>query len=867
MATHRKSVAQYEPADTLTFEAALDSTPPPRKLLSERRRDPAAPELLWRVKVYPGGNGVAGYLALYIEVPARHALPAGWAYARALTFTLHHPTDAARSIVKHTTHTFTAAEPDWGYNQVIPVPALAQRGYLAAGAVRITATFRPVPAPAAPAALRVHTPPPLAADTPAPAPRTPSSPAGPAPLHPGDGDDENEGGGDNNDDDTAVAATALRASYAQEANEVGEEQKEQEEQEQEEEEGTVVEVDVGTTEAFCRASAWCALDAAHEWRLVVCRSPGAAAVSAYVDVRACDAAAGAWAPLTVAVRVRVPHAPHGTHTAPAAFSACFTPTAPRHGVPLLALLPCDAHGQLAVRATASATATPEETPRPTAEEEEEEEEAVDAQTVEVHGLAAYVCTAEREAQTRAGGMRVMSPWRALGLHGRWRLAVHPAGRSCGPAGWVAASVAFRPSPALAAVPGWSLRVLLRANVCGVAQRTREGRSDEKEEEEENEEDTCIAVLEAEHCEVVLDRLVRVRDLVPEGDDEDDGSVLAVRAVLATCGAGAPEAFAGARVVAGATAAVRSGLAAVQAQTSSDSTEGVVPLVGAVDGTGGALCAGVAALERALARQTAALGRLGTSLDSDERLECLRRRRAALQAEKARCLGGSCTAAELDARESRMRAVLKKLMLLQAHKPSGTLTGGDASECCCAAENNTRCSHDGDGDANDDEDSAGSGIGRIALVSENKSTDTKCGNGNGNGSNSSECEGECEANAVDAAEVARQCDVLADRLCALGAECRRVGAAAAVLGAARAQLEQLVQAMPGVVAAERAQREACAQTERALAEECAAVERECRLLRGDDTVLEALTPEHVSACVDFIVEAVGQMAVAKYLTQK
>ena len=148
MSTHRKSMVPCETADSVTFEAVVVGADVPRKLLSERRRDPAAPELQWRLKVYPGGNGVAGYLALYVEVAARHALPAGWAYARALTFTLHHATDAARAIAKHTTHTFTAAEPDWGYNQVIPVAALAPRGYLAAGAVRITATLRPVRAPA-----------------------------------------------------------------------------------------------------------------------------------------------------------------------------------------------------------------------------------------------------------------------------------------------------------------------------------------------------------------------------------------------------------------------------------------------------------------------------------------------------------------------------------------------------------------------------------------------------------------------------------------------------------------------------------------------------------------------------------------------
>ena len=847
-----------ETADSVTFEAVVVGADVPRKLLSERRRDPAAPELQWRLKVYPGGNGVAGYLALYVEVAARHALPAGWAYARALTFTLHHATDAARAIAKHTTHTFTAAEPDWGYNQVIPVAALAPRGYLAAGAVRITATLRPVRAPA-PAPLRVATPP---ADTPAPAPRTPSSPADPpAPLQPpscGGADDECDHNNGDGEGEERAAATALRESFAEMAREMEGEQQEEQKEQQEEEKGegdeVEVEVDVGAEEgeAWSRASAWGALDGAHEWRLVVGRSAAARAVGAFVDVRACDAAAGAWAPLTVAVRVRAAtpqeHPASGVHTAPAHFSACFAPGAPRHGLPLLALLAPHARGRLVV--CAAATPVPEEeTPRAAAEDSAAE--AVDAQTVAVHGHAAYVCTAAREAQARAGDVCVLSPWRALGPHGRWRLAVYPAGRAAGPAGWVAAAVAFRPAPG--ADPDWSLRVLLRAAVCGAGPRTSPS-----QEQEEEQEDTCIAVLDAGHREIVLDRLARVRDIVPEGaDDDDDGSVLAVRAVLATCGAAAaeaaaPVAFAAGRVVAGATAALRAGIAAVQDQTrgssggGSSSAEGVVPLAGAVHGAGSALCAGVAALERVLARQTAALGRLGTSLDSAERLECLQRRLAALQAERARCLGRSSTAAELDARERSMRAVLKRLLLLQANRAGA----GDAV-------------HNGD-DA-------------TSLVPENQSTcesatAKKVEDKDEDEAKEKEKEEEEEEEEGAAAEQAAreavaQCEVLAARLDALGAECRRVGALAGVLGEARGQLVQLVRAMPGVVAAERAQRAAGAQTERALAEQCAAVERECRLLRGDDTVLDGLTPEHVSACVDFIVEAVGQMAVAKYLTQK
>ena len=820
-------MAQCETADSLTFEAVVDGADVPRKLLSARRRDPAAPDVLWRLKVYPGGNGVAGYLALYAEVAARHALPAGWAHARALSFTLHHPTDPAHAIVKHTTHTFTAAEPDWGYNQVIAVPALAQRGFLAHGAVRITATFRPVPAPAP---LRVHTPPCPAPGEPAPAPPTPSSPAAPDALRPGDADDENGAASDQ---------TPLEVEGTQE----------DEKEEEGKEEGAVaagaavvveVELEDGAeTEAFCRASEWWPLDAGREWRLVVCRDPGAAAVSAYADVRARDAAEGEWPAVAVAVSMRVRELP-ATPTAvaaPATFVARFSPEAPRHGVPLLALLPPEAHGRFVVCATAE----------PTTEGlyEEREEEEVDAQTVEVQGVASYVCTEVREAQARGGDVCVLSPWHALGTLGRWRLAVYPAGRSTArEPGWVAAVVAFRASATLAAVPGWSLRVLLRADVRGPATTGAY--------------DACLAVLDATHSEVALDRLVRVRDLVP-ADDEDDDGVLTVTVVLATCSAGAPTAFAEARLVAAATAAVAKGADGVQTHTESrDSAEGVAPLAEALCGAGRALCAGVAGLERALARETEALARTGTSLDSAERLEGLRRRLAALCAERERCVGRGCTAEELDAREHALRALLKKLMCLQAAKSSE-----GEKESGVGDSDDTHPVSDCGGDAGcDSREFVDDDSGDISLVVvENMSANNESNGGSSN--DHDDC-----GSAGDATEVAAQCEALAGRLCALGAECRRVGAVAGVLGDARARLARLVTAMPGVVAAERAQRAACAQTEQALAAQCAAVERECRLLRGDDAVLgEALAPEHVSACVDFIVEAVGQMAVAKYLTKK
>jgi len=142
--SHRKST-QYETADNLSFIVQQFSSPnTPRKLLSDKKRDPLNADVLWRLKVYPNGNGTAGFLALYIDIPSKHNLPDDWSCEREITFTLHHPTDPSKTIFKRTTHTFNDDEPDWGYNQIIPVVALTQRGFLVNDTIKVTATFRPV---------------------------------------------------------------------------------------------------------------------------------------------------------------------------------------------------------------------------------------------------------------------------------------------------------------------------------------------------------------------------------------------------------------------------------------------------------------------------------------------------------------------------------------------------------------------------------------------------------------------------------------------------------------------------------------------------------------------------------------------------
>jgi len=142
--SHRKST-QYETADNLSFIVQQFSSPnTPRKLLSYKKRDPLNADVLWRLKVYPNGNGTAGFLALYIDIPSKHNLPDDWSCEREITFTLHHPTDPSKTIFKRTTHTFNDDEPDWGYNQIIPVVALSQRGFLQNDTIKVTATFKPV---------------------------------------------------------------------------------------------------------------------------------------------------------------------------------------------------------------------------------------------------------------------------------------------------------------------------------------------------------------------------------------------------------------------------------------------------------------------------------------------------------------------------------------------------------------------------------------------------------------------------------------------------------------------------------------------------------------------------------------------------
>jgi len=763
MASHRRS-AQYETSDSLTFIVSQFSSPStPRKLLSEKKRDVLDPDILWRLKVYPNGNGTAGFLALYVDIPSKHSLPEDWSCSRDITFTLHHPTDPSKSIFKHTSHTFNDEEPDWGYNQVIPISALSQRGFLSNDCIKVTATFRvpetnaePVAVPAGQTGL-----------TPKPS-QTPELTAPKSPAPPG--------------------VTPHEFNERDECKVVIEE----------------------FSKATCKpvACAWHPFneDSKFEWRLIVYPRAGPEAVSAYIDVRAKDVNDDKWEQ-TVSGAIFLDNVDNPDQSIRYSFVKVFKAAKSRKGFPILSLVPILtkegflSHDKLVVSATAKIEQTPKtELPKklPT---------VVDAIVMEVHGFLSY------DGSTPDSCM-IVSPWHKLEGLGRWRFTLYPAGTKNN-TGKVSAVVAFQPSDELIGTENnWQIRVICEASAV---------KKNEKQEQVENKEDTDarIAVLDSLHMKVTLDNVISVQKVIEQKNDYlkwdstfDDDDTLRVRVLFRTCGPSGPKTFVSKQAMDVCMKNVETGIAAVkQALTEADK-----PLLDNVSQSAVSWDASMRELEEAFKKQMDLLATLGSELEYQDKFDTLNRKLAALKEEEEVCTGKGLPVEELNAKEQEMRSTLKKLLLMQT-------TG---------CENNNPVD-----EVNGTEEKKPQESEPIVIPKSSISVD----------------------------DVLSRHSLLLANVHGLVEQCERVCALSNTLCHIRSELEQYMKQVEQWIAEQTKKHEEFVVKEKELEAKCKEAERKNKILRGEDAVLKTLTMDEVTRYVDFVMEAVGQVAVAKYLTKK
>jgi len=765
MSSHRKST-QYETADSLTFSVPQFSSPnTPRKLLSDKKRDPKNPEILWRLKVYPSGNGTPGFLALYIDIPSKHALPEDWSCSREITFTLHHPTDPNKTIFKRTNHTFNDDEPDWGYNQIIPVIALSQRGFLQNDTIKVTATFRPVDdapeqAPKEePVSPIVTTPTEVKAAVKEP----PKQPHSPVPVI------------SDQDGCKVVISEFSKAGCSPSASE-------------------------------WRPFTPDADSSKFEWRLIVCPRSGAESVSAYIDVRAKDVRNDKWEE-TVSATIIVDHPKNRNLSLPYSFTKVFKAEKHRKGFPMLSLIPILTKGgfiaddKLSVSATA--TIVPAKTEKP-----KKHVAAIDALQVQVHGFLSY-------DNASPANCKIVSAWHKLEKLGRWRTAVYPVGTAEN-AGFVSAVIEFQPGDELKAVEDWSVRVL-----CLAAVASKPGAKDLKDDS-----DACIAVLNAKQMTVTLNKVVAIKTLTERKDDYlnwdpecTDDDTLRLNVMFRTCRPSGPKAYIDELIVDMCLKDVQSGIEALNETVQ----ESLKSLVEPVYSSSRQWNLGMKELEEAYKNQMDALKAFGTVFDHKDKIELLNRKLKAMNEEKDSCMGKGLPVEDLNAKELEMRSTLKKLLLLQT-------TGGNAGNKDKSKEEKV---------ASDENDNEGAEPQNVEVPKW----------------------------AIDSSEILGHHVALLDKLHILTAQCERTGALTRTLCGFRTEMEKYIGDVQKCISDEATEREELVKKEKSLETEFKDANRECQILRGDNSLLNTLSPEEVTKYVDFVMEAVGQVAVAKYLTKK
>jgi len=188
----------------------------------------------------------------------------------------------------------------------------------------------------------------------------------------------------------------------------------------------------------------------------------------------------------------------------------------------------------------------------------------------------------------------------------------------------------------------------------------------------------------------------------------------------------------------------------------------------------------------------------------------------LKEEEELCTGKGLAVEELNAKEQEMRSTLKKLLLLQT-------TGSEGAP----------------------------------KKKENKSENEKPKAAD------SDKPLEIPKPSVSAEDVAAHCNTLVSRIYGLVEQCERVGALSSTLCDIRNGLEQYMKQVQQWIGEQWKKHDEFVEKEKDLRAKCEEAERKNQILRGDDDALKGLSAEEVTKYTDYVMEAVGQVAVAKY----
>jgi len=434
--------------------------------------------------------------------------------------------------------------------------------------------------------------------------------------------------------------------------------------------------------------------------------------------------------------------------------------------------------------------------------------------MDVHGFLSY------DGSTPDSCM-IVSPWHKLEGLGRWRFTLYPTGTKNN-SGFVSAVVTFQPGEQVLSNDNeaWQLRVLCEANAI------RKGECKEEEEEKEkkdNEGDACIAVLDAQHLKAPLDKVISMQKVIEQKEeylrwdrDFDDDDTLRIRVLFRTCEPSGPKTFVAKETMDKCLKDVEGGLSAIRDTLATIDKPQLVDAVQAA--TSWKSC--MNQLEEAFKMQMDILASLGSELEYQDRIDVLNRKLAALKEEEEVCAGKGCPAEELNAKEQEMRSTLKRLMLMQT-------TG---------CEGNTKPDAGKDGEKKNKEE----------LPQPPK---------------------ELPKPSVSAEEVMRRNSALVESLYTVVEQCERVGALSNTLCQIRDGLVHYIAQVEQWITEQTQKHEEFVQKEKELEDQCKEAQRKNQILRGDDAVLKTLTMEEVTKYVDYVMDAVGQVAVQKYLTKE
>jgi len=109
--------------------------------------------------------------------------------------------------------------------------------------------------------------------------------------------------------------------------------------------------------------------------------------------------------------------------------------------------------------------------------------------------------------------------------------------------------------------------------------------------------------------------------------------------------------------------------------------------------------------------------------------------------------------------------------------------------------------------------------------------------------------------------------LVNKLQALISCCERTEAMSRAIAGIRERMVRYMADVQQCITEQEKLRAEFVEKKKSLEKQCKDTEYQCKILRGDEALMNSLSPEEVTKQVDFVMEAIGQLAVAKYLTKQ